>query len=61
MGEDRFRSEFMKQEKIPFFVWYLVFGGALKLYEKEIVAPAEAIKAGVEPVPQSSGLLGCRG
>ena len=59
MGKDRFRSEFMVQERIPFFVWYLVFGGALTLYEKEFVAHADAIKAGEEPVPKSSSWLGC--
>ena len=62
MGEDHFRSRFMKQEGIPFFVWYLEFGGMLKLYRKEIIQSADAIKTGVAPgLGPKAGLFACMG
>lgn len=59
MGENRMRTEFMKQHSIPFFVWHLNFRGALKLYRQGVVEFVEALKSGVEPIPQRGGLLGC--
>lgn len=59
MGAHRMRGEFMKQEGIPFFVWYLVFRGGLKLYEKQVMVHAEALKSGMEPVSKRGSLLGC--
>jgi hemerythrin-like domain-containing protein len=60
MGKDRFRKEFMKEQGIPFFVWWLSFSGALKLYETKVVTASKALMSGVEPVPlKSGGLLGC--
>eukprot|EP00527_Entomoneis_sp_CCMP2396_P009685 CAMPEP_0198137290 /NCGR_PEP_ID=MMETSP1443-20131203/808_1 /TAXON_ID=186043 /ORGANISM="Entomoneis sp., Strain CCMP2396" /LENGTH=259 /DNA_ID=CAMNT_0043798671 /DNA_START=40 /DNA_END=819 /DNA_ORIENTATION=- len=58
MGVKRFRSEFMKQEGIPFFVWYLAFAGNVKAFEKQVVVPAEALKTGVASLPPKS-LMGC--
>lgn len=49
MGVDHFRKKFMKQEGIPFFVWYMVFCWRLKIFEKEFLAPLDALKSGVKP------------
>ncbi|CAB9528391.1 expressed unknown protein [Seminavis robusta] len=59
MGEERCRNEFMKEQGIPFFVWYLVFSGSIKLYESTVGAAIEALQSGVEPPPPKRGLLGC--
>lgn len=59
MGEARMRIEFMKENGIPFFVWYIVFSGALKSYQKNIIELVTALKLGAEPIPQRKGLLGC--
>ena len=61
MGADRFRSEFMKQEGIPFFVWYLEFGSSLKLYQTQVIDSVTALKSGVEPTSQKAGVFGCMG
>ena len=55
MGVERWRNEFMKQEGIPFFVWYLVFSSGLKLYEREVIKHVDALKSGVEPIPEKKG------
>lgn len=54
MGAETFRNVFMVQEGIPFFVWYIDFKSRLALFEKEFVKPLNAVKAGVEPVAESS-------
>jgi len=46
MGVDRFRSEFMKQEDIPFFVWYLVFTWRLRTFQKEFLKPIDTLTIG---------------
>lgn len=46
MGEERFRKEFMKQEGIPFFVWYIVFMWQVRAYKHEVITPIEKLKAG---------------
>jgi hemerythrin-like domain-containing protein len=60
MGKDHFRKVFMKDHGIPFFVWWLSFAGALKLYETEVAAASDALQSGVEPAPlKRGGLFGC--
>lgn len=54
MGEETFRKEFMPQEGIPFFVWFIDFRYRVALFQKEFLDPLEAIKTGVEPVSASS-------
>uniref|UniRef100_A0A7S0AED0 Hemerythrin-like domain-containing protein n=2 Tax=Minutocellus polymorphus TaxID=265543 RepID=A0A7S0AED0_9STRA len=49
MGPDRFRSEFMKERGIPFFVWHVAFKGRLAHYESDMVSKVKAIKTGVKP------------
>jgi len=39
----------MKQEGIPFFLWYTQYQGALKLYQTKIVKWVDALKANVNP------------
>lgn len=43
-----------RQEGIPFFVWYIDFQFKHKAFVKVFVKNAEAVKAGVEPVPPPS-------
>lgn len=49
MKEDRFRSEFMTQEGIPFFVWHAAFKGRVEKYRKNMVSHVDALVSGVEP------------
>ena len=49
MGVERWRKEFMPQEGIPFFVWYLVFRGKYRTFLKIYWLHIEALKSGVEP------------
>ena len=49
MGEDRFRSEFMKERGIPFFVWHVAFKGRLAHYRSDMVSKVDAIRRGEEP------------
>lgn len=51
LTETKFRNEFMKQEGIPFFVWYLDFEAKLHYYENEVVVQIDALKSGAPPVP----------
>ena len=50
MGPEKFRGQFMKQESIPFFVWWV---GGLKskhqYYVEEIVSQIKALKSGIPP------------
>lgn len=57
-GTDSVRK-FMKQEGIPFFVWYLVFLPGYKQYCRNILPKVNALKNGVEPVPEKRGLFSC--
>jgi hemerythrin-like domain-containing protein len=50
MGVDRCRNEFMKQEGIPSFVWYIDFNFKYKYFVKEFVHHAEALKLGRPPI-----------
>jgi hemerythrin-like domain-containing protein len=49
MGENTFRSKFMKQEGIPFFVWYIQFKGDYNSFLNDILCHMEALKKGVPP------------
>jgi len=49
VGCDRFRKEFMVQEGIHFFVWYLQFMWMYRAFCCEFKAPIEALKSGKEP------------
>ena len=51
LGETKFRDEFMKQEGIPFFVWWLDFKGKFEYYKTEVMPQLEALKAGSPPPP----------
>lgn len=46
MGVKHFRQSFMRQEGIPWFVWYMVFMWKLRTFKQEFVIPVEALKAG---------------
>lgn len=59
MGVEKFRKKFMQQEKIPFFVWYVVFVWRLKHFRRVFVAPIEALKAGVKMYCTSNGSAWC--
>ena len=48
-GIENFRNEFMKQEGIPGFVWYLQFNGNYIAFHKQFSIPVEAVKSGNEP------------
>lgn len=52
--EDNFRNKFMKQEGIPFFVWYLAFKSAYKHFLDNTVSNLEALKTGVPPTSVTS-------
>jgi hypothetical protein len=49
-GPDYFRNEFMPQEGIPSFVWYVDFQFKYSAYQQVFVKNVEAVKAGIEPV-----------
>jgi hypothetical protein len=46
-GETKFRQQFMKQESIPFFVWYLQFRSCYKYYLNTTIKGLDAIKNGL--------------
>lgn len=43
-GGKTYIKKFMKQEGIPWFVWYLSFRGHLRKYKKEMIAPLKFLK-----------------
>lgn len=47
MGENTFRTEFMPQEGIPGFVWFIVFKRSLKTYINECHSHLIALQTGV--------------
>ena len=56
MGEENFRSEFMKQEGIPCFVWWVGgFSSKITYYRAEVVTLVDALKSGTPASPPSSG------
>merc|ERR1719330_926342 len=59
MGEDYFRSTFMKQEGIPFFVWHLKFKKDYDYFLKNIHSYREAMKKGVPLVAKTKASMLC--
>jgi hypothetical protein len=53
MGAEKCRKEFMPQEGIPFFVWFLAFKGKYNKFLKMYWQHIEALKSGVEPKASS--------
>jgi hemerythrin-like domain-containing protein len=49
MGPDVFREEFMPQEGIPFFVWYLDFKGKYEHYITEVKSQIDGLMSGEPP------------
>jgi hypothetical protein len=59
MGEVEFRNKFMKNEGIPFFVWYLMFKPGLVVYRKDFQKPTTALISGVEMEPEKATCSQC--
>jgi hypothetical protein len=49
MGQERLRNEFMKQEKIPGFVWYIAFRSKYKYFVTEFIQNLSSLTTGIEP------------
>jgi hypothetical protein len=49
IGPEYMRNEFMPQEGIPFFVWYIDFQFKLNAYKEVFVKNVDAVKEGIEP------------
>jgi hypothetical protein len=56
-GETKFRQQFMPQEGIPFFVWYIQFGSQYKYYVNTTIKGLNAIKSGQPPAPAPAGFF----
>jgi hemerythrin-like domain-containing protein len=54
MGVDRCRNEFMKQEGIPGFVWYVDFKFKYKYFVKEFVHNVDALRSGVKTIAEKA-------
>jgi Hemerythrin HHE cation binding domain len=50
MGIERFRNEFMKQESIPNFVWYIDFNFKYKYFVNEFLHHVDSLKSGNQPI-----------
>jgi hypothetical protein len=48
-GPDYFRNEFMPQEGIPSFVWFIDFQFKYNAYKEVFVKNVDAVKEGIEP------------
>jgi len=58
IGVDEFPNGFMKQEGIPFFVWYVDFKAKYNHFLEIFVKNIDALKEGVEPEGKTkAGLL----
>ena len=57
MGEEYFRSTFMKQEGIPFFVWYLKFKGDYESFSNNVHSHIEALNKGVPITVEKATML----
>lgn len=55
MGQDSFRKDFMGQDQIPFFVWYIDFQFRYKHFLKEFREPLEAVQNNQEPKAPARG------
>lgn len=52
IGEDEFRDGFMTRHNMPFFLWYMVFGPALKEFKNDFLRHAIALtETNREPPP----------
>lgn len=51
-GEEFFRSKFMKNQGIPFFVWYIDFKYSMQQFQRQFEVPIQAVKAGVPPASE---------
>jgi len=60
MGEKNFRQNFMKANKIPFFVWYLVFQSKYNYYVKHFKQNVDSLKIG-EEIVSSNRFFSCMG
>lgn len=61
MGEEKFRSKFMKARGIPFFVWHAAFKGRLSTYKKNMVSHLDALVEGRppdKPMKKKKGFFG---
>ena len=58
MGEDNFRSKFMKQESIPFFVWHLKFKSDHAYFLKNVQCHIDALKQG-QPITNKKSTMLC--
>jgi len=56
-GEERFRSVFMKQEGIPFFVWHLKFKSDYNYFKNTIQCQIDALKNGIPPTTAKPGYI----
>jgi len=56
-GEESFRSVFMKQEGIPFFVWHLKFKGDYNYFKNTIQCHIDALKKGVPIISAKANML----
>jgi hypothetical protein len=57
MGIEKFRKEFMPQEGIPGFVYFIDFKARVKIFNKEFTIPIEALKSGEKPTAASCAIL----
>lgn len=57
MGVEYFRSTFMPQEGIPFFVWYLKFRKDHNHFLTNVKCHFDALKEGTPSLPKKSTLL----
>ena len=53
MGIEKFRNEFMPQEGIPAFVWFIDYRARYNLFLRLFVKQAEALKSGEKPKEKS--------
>jgi len=58
MGKEDFRQKFMKTNKIPFFVWYLVFQSRYNYYAKHFKENVDSLKNG-EKIVSSNKFSSC--
>lgn len=49
MGIEKFRQEFMIQEKVPFFVWHIDFQFRLAEFKDRVIKHIDALKCGERP------------
>ena len=60
MGPHKFRKQFMKQEGIPFFVWWVGgFSTKFNYYSTEVASQVDALKSGTPSPPKPRPWLCC--